>query len=354
MPWQTIRGHDQIVERFRRALVAGRLASTFLFVGPAGIGKRAFALQLAQGLLCDRVPEQQLDPCGQCTSCRQVLAGSHPDVHRVSRPGDKSFIPLKLLIGEDETRMREGLCYELGAKPYSGRRKVAIIDDADYLNKEGANCLLKTLEEPPPKSVLILIGTSPQRQIPTIRSRCQVVRFQPLPPSDVNHILIEHGWCEDSAAAQQAADQSEGSIEKARLWCDAQVVEFRRELLGLLSRPETNLVEGSRLISQFADEAGKDSASKRQRLRLAVSLAEKFYRALLLHFTTGKSPPDSEVADALKTGRAWIAGQDAAAACLDVCLDAYAYIDANVNQAAFIDWWLDELASAAAAGSVAL
>ena len=175
-----LRGHDGVADQFRRALKRGRLASTFLFVGPAGIGKRAFALWLAQGLLCERVPEEKLAPCGACPSCQMVAAGSHPDVETISKPADKAFIPVELLIGDAEHRMRAGLCYNIALKAYSARWKVAIIDDADYLNKEGANCLLKTLEEPPPKSILILIGTSVQRQLPTIRSRCQIVRFQPL------------------------------------------------------------------------------------------------------------------------------------------------------------------------------
>src|SRR5687768_6361925 len=116
MSWQLIRGHDSVVEIFRRALSRGRLASTFLFVGPAGIGKRPFALKLAQGLLCERVPEERLDPCGECPSCRQVLAGSHPDVEVVAKPADKSFIPVELLIGDAEHRMRAGLCYNISLK----------------------------------------------------------------------------------------------------------------------------------------------------------------------------------------------------------------------------------------------
>ena len=149
-----ILGHDSVLDRFRRSIRAGRLASTFLFVGPPGIGKKLFALQLAQGLLCERRPEEALDPCGECPSCAQVLAGTHPDVVVVKKPTDKNFIPLELLIGDKEHRMREGLCHDISLKPYSGRRKVAVIDDADYLNQEGANALLKTLEEPPPKSLL--------------------------------------------------------------------------------------------------------------------------------------------------------------------------------------------------------
>ncbi len=177
MVWQGIEGHDAIADRFRTALTHGRLASTFLFVGPAGIGKRTFALKLAQSLLCQAVPAEQLAPCGTCDSCIQVLAGTHPDLHLVCKPADKGFIPLAAFIGDDDHRMREGLCHAIALKPFMGGRRIAIIDDADYLNEEGANSLLKTLEEPPPRSVLILIATSLERQLPTIRSRCQTVRF---------------------------------------------------------------------------------------------------------------------------------------------------------------------------------
>jgi DNA polymerase III subunit delta' len=314
----TIRGHDAIADRFRRALACGRLASTFLFVGPPGIGKRTFALRLAQSLLCERVPPQKLAPCGECPGCRQVESLNHPDVELVSKPADKAFIPLESLIGDAEHRMRAGLCYNIALKPYSGRHKVAIIDDADYLNKEGANCLLKTLEEPPPKSLLILIGTSEQRQLPTIRSRCQIVRFQPLPEGDVAELLVERDLCDDPALARTAAVLSHGSLERAALLCDPSLLEFRRELIDLLGEPEIDQLAAAKRIGQFVEEAGKDSAAKRQRLRLVVSLAEEFYRGLLL------------------------AG-DAPAACLDICLDAYSHIDANVNQTAFIEWWLDEL-----------
>jgi len=340
-----LRGHENIWANFRRALARGRLASTFLFVGPAGIGKRTFALKLAQGLLCDRLPEETLDPCGECPSCRQVAAGTHPDVHVVARPPDKAFIPLKLLIGEDETRMREGLCYELGAKPYSGRHKIAIIDDADHLNKEGANCLLKTLEEPPPKSLLILIGTSEQRQLPTIRSRCQIVRFSPLAEKDVAELLVEQGLCDDAALARAAAAHGQGSLARAALWCDAGVVEFRRELIGLFSRPEIEQPAAAKLVSQFVDEAGKESAAKRQRMRLVVSLAEEFYRAVLVAKEAGVLPADAELAQAVTAALSWMP-DEAPAACLDVCLAAYEHIDANVNQATLIEWWLDEVSMA--------
>ncbi len=178
MAWQGILGHDEIAERFRHALAQDRLASTFLFVGPDGIGKRSFALRLAQTLLCETRDPALLDPCGHCTGCVQVLAGTHPDFLVVRRPTGKSFIPLGLLKGDEpDYPVRQSLLCSLAMRPFCGGRKVAIIDDADFLNVEGANCLLKTLEEPPPRSVLILIGTSADRQLPTIRSRAKWCGF---------------------------------------------------------------------------------------------------------------------------------------------------------------------------------
>jgi len=350
MSWQNVRGHDRVVEKFRRALQTGRLASTFLFVGPAGIGKQTFALKLAQGLLCERVPVQRLEACGECPSCHQVLSLNHPDVEIVAKPADKAFIPVELLIGDLEHRMRAGLCYNIALKPYSGRRKIAIIDDADYLNKEGANCLLKTLEEPPPDSVLILIGTSEQRQIPTIRSRCQVVRFAPLVEGDVAELLVEKGLCADATVARVAAAHSHGSLERAVWWTDSSVVEFRTELLRILRQSELELQPAAKTIGQFVDEAGKESALKRRRLRFVVSLAEEFYRAVLVTRQSGQSPGERELKAAVDAALRWMPG-DAPALCLEICLDAYAHIDANVNQATFIDGWLDELASAARSGA---
>jgi DNA polymerase-3 subunit delta' len=345
MIWQNIRGHDRVVEKFRRALSRGRLASTFLFVGPSGIGKRTFALALAKGLLCERVPEQRLDPCGECPSCLQVASLNHPDVEVIAKPADKAFIPLESLIGDAEHRMRAGLCYNIALKPYSGRRKVAILDDADFLNKEGANCLLKTLEEPPSQSLLILVGTSEQRQLPTIRSRCQIVRFSPLSETDVGELLLEKGLCEDSQVARIAAAHSHGSLERAALWCDAELVEFRRDLIKTLSQPAFDGTAAAKMIGQFVDSAGKESAAKRGRLRLVVSLAEEFYRAILLKVTTGEAPADEELAHSVRAAAAWM-DEGGPNECLERCLEAYGHIDANANQATLTEWWLDELAQA--------
>src|SRR3954463_5281833 len=195
--WHGILGHDDVVDRFRRTLASGRLASTYLFVGPPGVGKRRFALELAHSLLCTGNDEASLEPCGQCESCRMFAEGSHPDLELIGLPADKSTLPIELFIGDREHRNQEGLCRRIALRPFFGRRKVAIIDDADHFGIASANCLLKTLEEPPPSALLILIGTSPSRQLPTIRSRSQIVRFQPLDVETVAKILLDIGAVAD-------------------------------------------------------------------------------------------------------------------------------------------------------------
>jgi len=348
MTWQNILGHDRIVQQFRRALQRGRLASTFLFVGPNGIGKKAFALKLAQGLLCDEVPPQRLEPCGHCAACQQVLAGTHPDVEVVGKPPDKAFIPLALLIGEDERRMREGLCYNLSLKPFSGKRRVAIIDDADYLNAEGANCLLKTLEEPPPGTLLILISTSEQRQLPTIRSRCQAIRFRPLTDDDVAAILVSHGLIESPDEATRAASLGSGSLERALEATDAVLGDYQAELVDQLSRREFDIPSLAKATTTFVDSAGKEAPAKRARLKQAVAAASTFYRELMLSAAaSGKRRSSGDWLDKplAQAQRWWPGGDEAAALCLEVCLDTTAAIEANANQATLVECWLDELAT---------
>jgi DNA polymerase-3 subunit delta' len=345
MSWHGIHGHDEVVEQFRRALARGRLASSFLFAGPAGIGKRCFAWKLAQALLCRSRPEEALDPCGTCQGCVQAAAGTHPDLEVVAKPADKSFIPLELFIGEREHRRREGLCHNIALKPYMGGRKIAIIDDADYLNAEGANCLLKTLEEPPPRSLLILIGTSPAKQLPTVRSRCQLVRFRPLKPELVAELLCSLGLVPDGSEARRLARYSQGSIERALELADAELWAFRRTLCQRLAAPLLESVELAQMVSAFVDAAGREAPPRRARLRQVIGFAADFYRHLL-YAQSGAPPPDDVdlrqfVQQSLGLGSG---NPEAAAARLDRCLEAAEQIDRNANQATLIEAWLDGLA----------
>jgi DNA polymerase-3 subunit delta' len=351
MVWQGIVGHDQVVERFRRALRRGRLATSFLFVGPEGVGRRTFALKLAQSLLCQDHPEAALDPCGRCTACVQVEARTHPDLSIVCRPPDRAVIPLRLLIGEDEHRMHEGLCHDLSLKPFMGRRKVAIIDDADHLNPEGANCLLKTLEEPPPRSVLILIGTSSARQLPTIRSRCQLVRFQPLPPELIAQLLAATGLVADEAQARRLAQQSGGSLHRAMELADSDLWAFRDRLLQALAAPVLDSTGLAAELVSLVDSAGKEAAARRNRLRRVFGLAAEHFRELLrglvarddTNVGAGDEPDRDSASRRIEVERT--------AACLERCLDALEQLDRNANQSTLIECWTNDLAIIKAEGT---
>jgi len=345
MSWHGILGHDEVVEQFRRALNRGRLASSFLFVGPEGVGKRALALRLAQALLCQTRPEAALDPCETCPACVQVAAGTHPDLEVVARRKDRAFIPVELLIGEKGHRGREGLCHHLALKPYMGGRKVAVIDDADYLNPEGANCLLKTLEEPPPRSVLILIGTSPAKQLPTIRSRCQLARFRALEPEVLVELLLSRELVPEAKDARRVAEHAEGSVQRALELARPELWEFRSTLYGQLVRPALESVRAAREVAAFVDEAGKQPAARRRRLHQVVGFVADFYRHLLRAQTGAAPAADAElnayVDEALRTAPADI---DGTASRLQRCLDAAEQIDRNANQSTLIEAWLDGLA----------
>jgi DNA polymerase-3 subunit delta' len=347
MSWQGIHGHDHLVQLFRRAIARRRLTSSFLFVGPPGVGKRSFALKLAQALLCHRRPEQALDPCGLCPPCIQVTAGTHPDVHLVAKPKDKSFIPLELLIGDKEHRGREGLCHDVAIKPREGGRKIAIIDDADFLNPEGANSLLKTLEEPPPRSLLILISNSPAKQLPTIRSRCQLVRFQPLSADTVADVLVAQGLAKDPDQAKRSAQYCEGSLERAAALADPELWPFRKQFCQRLAEPVLDSVRLAKTVCAFVDAAGKDAAPRRARLRQVVRMATDFYRSLLRAQCGAPLPADAELrASVQQVLQLADADPDASAARLDRCLEAAQQIDRNANQTTLIEAWLDDLAVA--------
>ena len=257
MAWHGIEGHDVVVDKLRRAIARNRLASSFLFCGPAGVGKRAFALRFAQALLCHARPAADLDPCNVCPNCAMALAGTHPDIEVVAKPEDKAFLPVKLFIGEGETRGHEGICHWISLKPFMGGRRIAIIDDADFFNDAGANCLLKTLEEPPPQSVLILIGTSPARQLPTIRSRCQLIRFQPLAEETVARLLVSQGLVDDRAEAVRLAQYSEGSLQRAIELADEELWSCRRTLLEKLSAAVLDSTGLAQAVSAFIGKTGR-------------------------------------------------------------------------------------------------
>ena len=348
MSWLGLEGHDDIVERFSRILAAGRLASTYLFVGPPGVGKRAFATKLAQALLCQRtagINPAALEPCGVCASCAQMRAGTHPDFLTVAKPKGKSEIPVASLIGNPEHRMQQGLCHDIGLKPMMGGRRIAVIDDADDLNEESANCLLKTLEEPPPRSLMILIGTSATRQLPTIRSRSQIVRFAPLPVDMVARLLLSQQIVADASTARQLAALSEGSLQRAAELADPELLKFRAMLFSRLAQAHLDVPRLAEAVTTIVDEAGSEASVRRERLRKIIQFAADYYRQFARSLSAAPTADDPALAQAFAAARQWWPeGADLAAECVDRTLDALSHIDRNANPPNIIYAWLDDLA----------
>ena len=286
MSWDTVIGHQSALERFQKSVSRNRLASTYLFVGDDGIGKRTFALKLAQAMLCDRNSTEALTACQECSACVQVREKTHPDLLLVSKPENKSILPVELFIGKGDKRRREGLVYDIGLKPFCGGYRIAIIDDADYFNTESANCLLKTLEEPPPNSLLILLGTSQQRQLQTIISRSQVVRFDPLTDQQVADVLTNNGLLadDDSAEPQVSAETlaaaAGGSVGRALQLADPEVLEFRQSVAATIGVGRSSCGRFFETTNRFCRVRWKRKLSKAKTYRLDCRLHDRVLSTL--------------------------------------------------------------------------
>jgi len=215
MPFRGITGHQPLLELLARAIARGTLPPSLIFAGPAGVGKRMTATALAQALNCERrvdYPDASVldagpvgkEACGVCASCKRIARGVHADI-LVIEPGDSGSIKVD--------QVREAID-RAAYRPFEGKRRLVVVDEADAMIPEAQNALLKTLEEPPPSSVFVLITSRPDVLLPTVRSRCQRLRFGPLAPADVAAVLMrDHAI--DAAAAHAAAAASDGSIGRA-------------------------------------------------------------------------------------------------------------------------------------------
>ena len=203
---QTIVGHEQIIAQLHHAIQTNRIAGAYLFVGPAGVGKETVANHFAKSINC-----LELDggACGTCISCRKTANGNHPDTQIVSPSG--------AWIRIDQIReLQKRIVY----RPYEGVRKVAILREAECMNLEAANCLLKTLEEPPAESVLILLTSNLDALIPTIRSRCQIIKFNPLNPDELGRYLNERYHLEEREALS-VATLAGGAVGRALTYLES-------------------------------------------------------------------------------------------------------------------------------------
>lgn len=207
-------GQSAHIAQLRRDFSAHAFVHAYLLSGPKGTGKKSIARLCAMAAVCRGVKK----PCGECGPCRRILSDSHPDLHTV--------LPEKGKQGIGVDVMRE-LLAEVGVKSFEDGTKALIFPEAERMTVQAQNCLLKTLEEPPQNTVFFLITDQPASLLPTIVSRCRVVRFHPLDPVSCEKRLIALG--ETPQAARQKARMAEGCVGQA-LAIDDEALQMRKTL----------------------------------------------------------------------------------------------------------------------------
>jgi len=258
MTFASIIDHERQKEILRLALKNKRLAHAYLFDGPEGVGKRLMALALSRTLLC-----QKGEGCGVCASCIKVDHLNHPDLHLVTPEGTQIKI--------DQIR---GLQKEIALRPLEAEVKICLIDGAEALNQAAANALLKTLEEPLPGTLLILLSSKPEMLLDTIHSRCQRLRFNRLPRKRLAGIL-ENRLGLSEQEAQVMAALSNGSFKQAFGDNRDLFLHERKKLLNQL----TSLSTGS--ICPLFDLA-KSLSDRAETLPEILDIFQSFFRDLLL------------------------------------------------------------------------
>lgn len=268
MPFRDIIGHRRLLALLARAIAHDTLPPSLIFSGPAGVGKFLTAVATTQALNClspvraaapsDRASDEaiEIDACGRCAACTRIERGVHPDVLTL-QPNDKGNIRIDAV--------REAIDRS-GYRPFEGRRRVTVIDQADGLERSAQNALLKLLEEPPPGSVFLLVTSLPDLLLPTVRSRCPQLRFRPLEPAEVARALVRRGVAAEEANAVAAL--ADGSIGRALGASAADMTEARQVAIRVLTQASASDDVRRRMeaAKELVGKTGGPAASERERL----------------------------------------------------------------------------------------
>lgn len=280
MPFRDILGHGRLVGLLARSVREQTLPPSLIFAGPDGIGKRLAAVSTAQALNCTAprqgpasqksqitaIPPLPIDACGVCPACTRIARGIHPDVLLVG-PGENGSIKI------DQVR---DIIERAAYRPFEGRRRVVIIDEAEALVPAAQNALLKTLEEPPSLSVFVLVTSRPDTLLATVRSRCQRLRFRPLDVDDVAAALVKRG--RSSAEARAIAATADGSVRVALEADGSDLADARDVAVRVLAQaaaiddPRRRLEGAKDLLSKTGAGGAKDRDQLASHLHAMSSL----------------------------------------------------------------------------------
>ncbi len=313
MAWSDVINQERVTTVLRRAVAQERIAHAYLFHGPHGVGKRAVAVELAKTLQCTAEDDTA---CGTCRPCTKVDRMVHPDVHilfpypkgtdeddlakRIQRLGENpyaaiDFVRRPSLSDPTETsnkqvmyhieRVHEDLIRPMSYKPLEGAFKVALVTDAEQMNESAANAFLKLLEEPPPRTVFILTTSRPDQLLPTIISRCQRLRFDPLVPESVEQALVEREGVDPDRAAMLAR-MADGSYGYAlSLTHNEHLMTSRALVLDYIRAAFTQDVDA---LSEQIDTIEKMG---RERVKGVLRLMLRWIRDLMLYRAMGAEAP---------------------------------------------------------------
>jgi DNA polymerase-3 subunit delta' len=260
-------GHERAIRILDRTVDEGRPAHAYLFTGRDGIGKKLVAIRFACRLNC---PDVDADPDGTCRVCSRIAAGNHPDF--------TLEVPERRIIRIDRIRDLQSF---FRYAPIEGKYKVTVIDDAHSMNHAAQNALLKTLEEPPPGRIVILITARPSRLLPTVRSRCRRIRFGPLPIDSLAG-LLERDQGMSPQKAKSLASMSGGSVSRALEMDSSHFPELQQQVLSLLADPSGHGISG-------IVETSASISSDRKRATDAMEIAVTWIRDRLVENVGGNA-----------------------------------------------------------------
>lgn len=365
MSFASVRFQPAAVQMLRAAVAGDRLAHAYLFAGPRGVGKGLAAREFAKLLFCDkpRGKAETLGPCDACDHCRRIDRAAHPDLYWFRKEEDRNDFRISVVArrqGQEAASPAVTVTESVVLHPMQARYTVTVLDDAELLNTAAANALLKTLEEPTPHAVLILLCADASQLPGTILSRCQWVRFGPLPEEFVAEKVREAlaaSRAEPPVKGKKAepprpvssaeiafiARFAGGSVEQAVLLAGSGLWDLKRSLVaGLPKIDEAEALDMAGAVAKWAAEEARrlrapkgtpeETAVRRASSRLALAaVASAFRDAALLASgaTQAVRLTNADQGDAVRTLAAWPV--ESAARAVEILADAQAQISRYVH-----------------------
>ncbi len=325
MPFTDILAQDHIIDHFNKAIKADHLSHAYIFTGQEGVGKALFAKELAKALNCKN---NENDSCNSCTNCNRIETFNHPDVFWIEREEKAKFIKIENI---------RNLRNSVRLSPLESDYKIFIIKEADRMNEEASNCLLKTLEEPSPNTIIILIANSMAPIKDTIRSRCQIIRFQSIPSHIIENQLTDKSGA-DTNKIGWISRFCNGSLANALYLLDDNHYEMNNDIVTRMTEPDMdNLVFAEEVIDSYLS-AGDSLEEKRQILKSILHCILQLYRDLLMVKVMNRHDVQQEKMSLYNAGRedslqkhANHLTREQIMYVIDEILESIKYIDLNLN-----------------------